>query len=98
MSSSSGSTRRTFQDQVTVPGQYGTELVRRKDEPDVGYGKVHCVVTFDGVLGYQGDTYFGNISVNEDKMDAVVGDISQRVSEHTVVSFVEGDSDDGGSE
>jgi hypothetical protein len=89
-----GRTRRTFKDQVTVSGEYGSETVRRKDEPDVGYGKVHAVVTFDGVLDYEGDTYFGNVSVDEDRMDELVGDVKGRVRGYDVVPFVKGGSDE----
>lgn len=94
MSSSSGITRRTFEDQVHVQGQYGTRTVRRKDDPDVGLGKVYAVLTFEGVVDYNNDPHFGNISVDEDALDAVEDDLQERVSDLEVITLVKGDDDD----
>jgi formylmethanofuran dehydrogenase subunit A len=51
-------------------------------------------VTFDGVLDFEGDTYFGNVSVDEDRMDELVGDVKSRVQGYDVVPFVKGGSDE----
>lgn len=77
-----------------MPGQYGTELVKRTDRPDIGHGRVHAVVTFDGVVDYEGDAYFGNMTVSENRMDEVVGDIKQRVEGYDVIPFLESDDDE----
>lgn len=94
MSSSSGSTRRTFKDQVHVQGQYGTRTVRRGDDPDVGLGKVHAVLTFEGVVDYNNDPHFGNISVDEDTLETVKDDLQERVSDLEVITLVKGNDDD----
>lgn len=94
MSGSSGSSRRTFKDQVHVKGKYGVRTVRRKDDPDVGLGKVHAVLTFDGVAVYNDDNYFGNISVDEDVMDKVESHLQGRVKNLEAVTLVKGDSND----
>lgn len=52
------------------------------------------MVSFDGVLDFEGDTYFGNISVDEDRMDDVVGDVKERVQGYDVIPFVKGDDDE----
>ena len=74
---------------MSVKGDYGTELVKRTDTPDIGYGRVHAVVTFDGVVDYDGDAYMSYISVDEDSMEDVVGDIKSRVEGYDVIAFVE---------
>jgi len=84
-----GSGRRSFKSEVSVKGDYGTELVKRTDTPDIGYGRVHAVVTFDGVVDYDGDAYMSYISVDEDSMEDVVGDIKSRVEGYDVIAFVE---------
>lgn len=89
MSGSSGSSRRSFKSQIHVKGRYGTELVCRVDEPEVGYGRTHAAVTFDGVVDYNNDPYFGYITVDEDSLDTVVDDIGGRVDEYEVVTLVE---------
>jgi len=79
-----------------VSGHYGTELVRRDDTPDIGYGRVHAVVSFDGVVDYNGDAHMGHISVSESEFDLVVESISERVKGYDVITFVEGSDDSGG--
>ena len=81
---------------MTVPGEFGTELVRRTDDPDIGHGRIHAVVTFDGAVDYDGDCHLGNITVDESHMEEVVADIKSRVEGYDVIPFVETDDDSGG--
>jgi len=88
-SSSSGSktTRKQYEQQIHVQGQYGTSTYRRDDDADIGVGSVDVVVDFDGAVDYNDDAFVGPVSLTDAESDAFIDDIDGRVDEYSVHTF-----------
>jgi len=89
VSNSSGGSRASYKDQVTVDGMYGSRTVRRDDQPDIGAGSIEFVAVFDGVVDYRDDAIMGPVAVGEMLADDFRDDVGDRVDDIKFVTFRE---------